>query len=948
MSHIFDGIASFFSTLEQTYKIGYEITSGVFVGLFLLVVLFAFIATSRSYEAKLIKAIDMLNGYFVNNPKITEDNLVLFNQIMRHKKVPKLLRKHWQQFMLYREHNASYYMSFENCVVIPLRNSKFKRDRLIMNLFAYILAGFAFVFNTYLVKEGLELSAMMQALFFAPVLILIINYICSIVLNLKENAIINDLNQNYQYFETNIDKATKTLPEFVDYEILFEKQEIKKGIPILYQYLQKRAEEEQRELELARLKNVEHEKFNFDEAGLAGSLVLERAMQEAENYIAERKKYGQDIEQINSEITQEDMNYREITKEYNRQMQVSKESFANFKQQLEQASSTIEANYLKKQQQQELDRQRNLERDFDTATDRHKKVIESYQAELDSIDNFIAESRKSLQDAMMAEFATYSGKVYDEAKKVVDEREKDKYAKTKQEIKNLEEQLYAKNKELEAIYNNGGKLPETEEVEEVVKPKEKQNVKFVEETEVSKPIEDVNNEVEEQSAMEEQQVQDTTEHSEENSYTEMNENLFEENKETTEDNSDFNWNFDSYKTETNEDSAWNFSTEEKPEETKDETSESFGTMSLSEFDKQENNSEETGEYQSYSDYLKQENLDSFKLDNEEENHSSTEEENIPSEQEKSDDDFSWFKESNEKSTVQEDESEKQGVNVDEESLENKEDADDDFEWFDEFLKESEGTEDDEDEEQEGQEGKTIEIDNEPAKVAIAKDVDAEDNSEEKIEAVAKKRPGRPRKVVTTVEEKPKGKPGRPKKVVVESETNTSGKKRGRPRKEVVVDAEPKRKPGRPKKTDNNSNKLNVVAENSKPKARRGRPKKVVTNVEVKEEKRGRGRPKKKKAGRPRKVVEELKVEDKPKKQVGRPKKSTTAKENTSVKRGRGRPKKSKAGRPAKMDINNVDADIDLEAYLKVIDNAIAEENAKIKKTQRALENNANIKTKKKK
>ena len=128
------------------------------------------------------------------------------------------------------------------------------------------------------------------------------------------------------------------------------------------------AEEEKRELERARLKNVEHEKFNFDDTGVEASLVLERAMQEAENYIAERKKYIQDTQQINSDITQEDMNYREITKEYNRQMQVSKETFENFKAQLAEASSTIEANYLKKQQQQELDRQRNLERDFDTAT----------------------------------------------------------------------------------------------------------------------------------------------------------------------------------------------------------------------------------------------------------------------------------------------------------------------------------------------------------------------------------------------------------------------------------------------------------------------------------------------------------------------------------------------------------------------------------------------------
>lgn len=55
----------------------------------------------------------------------------------------------------------------------------------------------------------------------------------------------------------------------------------------------------------------------------------------------------QDIEQINADITQEEMNFRETTKEYQRQMQVSKESFDNFKAQLEEVSSTIEANYLK-------------------------------------------------------------------------------------------------------------------------------------------------------------------------------------------------------------------------------------------------------------------------------------------------------------------------------------------------------------------------------------------------------------------------------------------------------------------------------------------------------------------------------------------------------------------------------------------------------------------------
>ena len=310
--------------------------------------------------------------------------------------------------------------------------------------------------------------------------------------------------QNYQYFEVNIDKATETLPEYVDYEVLFDRNEIKKGIPILYAYLQKRAEEEQRELERARLKNVEHEKFNFDDQGVAASLVLERAMQEAENYIAERKKYIQDTAQINSDITQEDMNYREITKEYNRQMQVSKETFANFKSQLEDVSSTIEANYLKKQQQQELDRQRNLERDFDTATERHKKVIESYHAELDAVDKFIAQSRKALEDAMKNEFDSYSSKVYDEVKKVVDEREKDKYNKLKEEIAKLEESLISKNQELDHVYEQNQIMSDKlEEIGIAVNEQpgyassfkqnevEKAEVKFEEPLELNKPTDEV-------------------------------------------------------------------------------------------------------------------------------------------------------------------------------------------------------------------------------------------------------------------------------------------------------------------------------------------------------------------------------------------------------------------------------------------------------------------------
>ncbi len=449
MVDIFRYVDKFFRSLTQYLTYNYVFI--IFVGLFLFTAVCVIFFTSRSYEARLIKAIDKFNVYFIDNPHINEENLVSFNAKMKSKKVPKQLRKSWQQFVLYREGKASSYMSFENCVSNPIKNSTYTRDLKTMNTFAWIFSLCSVVLNAYYCYET-ELAVVFRTILLAPIIIMLLNCLIQIFLNLRHSAIVSDLFQNYQYFEVNIDKATETLPEYVDYEVLFDKNEIKKGIPILYAYLQRRAEEEQRELERARLKNVEHEKFNFDDQGVAASLVLERAMQEAENYIAERKKYNQDIGQINSDMTQEDLNYREITKEYNRQMQVSKETFENFKSQLSEVSSSIEANYLKKQQQQELDRQRNLERDFDTATERHKKVIDDFQAELDTVDKFIAASRKNLENAMKSEFSSYSSKVYDEAQKLVEERQREKENELKQTIEDLEELLVSKNQELDNVY----------------------------------------------------------------------------------------------------------------------------------------------------------------------------------------------------------------------------------------------------------------------------------------------------------------------------------------------------------------------------------------------------------------------------------------------------------------------------------------------------------------
>lgn len=455
--NLFDELDKFFLSFGDYFTFNHILW--LFVALFLATMVIVIIVCSRTYESKLIKSIDKFNNYFASNPQITEDNLFQFNNMMKSNGVPKQLRKQWQQFVLYRENVASSYMSFDICVSSPLKNSGYKRAVKVMNILSYIYVLLSVLFNAYCMYENLtDVGWFFQHMLITPVLILLLNYVVTIFMDARYNAIVADIYANYQYFTTNMDKATSTIPEYVDYEVLFDKNEIKRGIPILYAYLQRRAEEEKRELDRARLKNIEHEKFNFDEAGIESSLVLERAMQEAENYIAERKKYLQDVEQINSEITQEELNFREATKEYQRQMQVSKESFANFKEQLEQVSSSIEANYLKKQQQQELDRQRNLERDYDSANENHKRVMENFQAELTNLENEIKQSRVTLEKGMMSEFSTYSNKVYDAAKKLVDEREQQQKLKLKAEIKALEEKLAAKDQELNNIYAQNQQL----------------------------------------------------------------------------------------------------------------------------------------------------------------------------------------------------------------------------------------------------------------------------------------------------------------------------------------------------------------------------------------------------------------------------------------------------------------------------------------------------------
>ena len=449
LASVFDEVINFFNTVGS--YISFDILMYAGLGVLALLVLVLIIQVNHSFEIKMVKTIDGLNAFLTNNPKITDDNLVAFNNKM--KKAPHSLRIQWQQFMLYREGKPSSYLSFKNCVENPMTGNSYKQTLRGSAMLAGVLVAFLMLFGVF-AQGGIitDLSKFAKYVLLLPLCVGIIYSIIYIFVTARLSAITADLFNNFQYFEKNIDKATASLPDYVDYEVLFSKKEIRQGIPVLFEYLEKRAQVEQQELERAREKNIEHEKYNFDKAGLESSLVLDRAMSEAERYLSDRNKIMQEIEQRDNEINSLQAKFKEYTKEYQRKMQASKENVERLKTQLDQAASNIEANYIKKQYSDEINRQQLLEKDFDSKNQENRQNIAVLQQDISERQEQIDNLRGVLEESMMSEFDSYSKKVYDKVEDAVNKQQQKRMQNIDAARIQAEERLAEKERELEQLY----------------------------------------------------------------------------------------------------------------------------------------------------------------------------------------------------------------------------------------------------------------------------------------------------------------------------------------------------------------------------------------------------------------------------------------------------------------------------------------------------------------
>ena len=475
---LFDGIFKFIETyfngLGSSMK-NLDILFYVFVGLELLFVIYFLVKSHFAYQFRLIRAIDKINIYLLNNSYINENNLIEFNKKM--KKVPKVLRYRWQQYMLYREQSPSFYMSSNNVIEKPLRSSSVKYNIKTMKALTIIFTTLSVLLSAAVLALGQTQTSFIAPIIFRiliiPSMIIFIGCVYGIYQNARQSANLSDLYQTFHIFQRLIDKAVTTMPEYVDFEVLFTKKEIAKGIPALNEYLEKRARQEQEELEKARRNAVDHEVYDFGSVDISGSLILDRAMKETEIYLSLRNRLLAEIQQVESQIDTLKKSYDNTQREIQRKMQTAKENIERIRMQQESSTNRIEGNYLKKQQDQEISKLTQLEKDNTEETYRFNQELEVLTSEIDKKKAELEERRKYIEKAMLAEYKTYSTKVFKNLLKVANEKEKeeretlaetkDSYAQQIVELKDKVQELSYENTQLkDRIKNFDSELSEKE------------------------------------------------------------------------------------------------------------------------------------------------------------------------------------------------------------------------------------------------------------------------------------------------------------------------------------------------------------------------------------------------------------------------------------------------------------------------------------------------------
>ena len=411
----------------------------------LFILLFA-IKTVFSYEARLKRSLDKLNKWLFTNKKIDENNIAEFNALV--KKGPKRLVYYWQQYILYRDGGPANYLTEENVIEKPLKTSSWKNN--IRNLM--LLTGVWSVISLILgfatqPTQAFSAQVVAYALIY-PALVLLLG--CIAVFFIKGKRVINldDIYHMYHLFSRFLTNACAELTPYIDFDLLFTAKEIENGNPQLREYYEQRARKAKEEFETAKKNEVKPSDFNFENVGVDGALLLDRAMKESEIYINKRTTTLSQIAQVEAQKDALRRNYENVQMDLQRKIQASKENIQKLIEQQAATTSRIEVGLLKQQQDKEISKQASLQKDYDQEESRYKSSKEELDKEIERLNVILKDCLEVATKGMVSEYHSFFEKVMRSAykvaeKKVIDEKndlvkERDK---NEEELINVQTQI---------------------------------------------------------------------------------------------------------------------------------------------------------------------------------------------------------------------------------------------------------------------------------------------------------------------------------------------------------------------------------------------------------------------------------------------------------------------------------------------------------------------------
>lgn len=418
-----------------------------------LVFLFALL-TAYCYERRLARSIDKLNAWLFNNRKINADNIKEFNALVR--KGPKRLQYYWQQFILFREGDPTSYMSLENLVEKPLKTSVWDNNIKNLKIATIIWAGITLIFSIALANDA---SAGISALSLTlPVIVIAIGFIAAIFMKSRKTLNLDDIYQHYHIFARFVSNACVDLPSYIDFDLLFDSKEIAKGNPQLREYYEARARKAKEEFENAQKSDVEYVEYDFVEAGVDGSLVLERAMHETEAFINKKTSILAKIAHVEAEKEALRRNYENVQKDLQRKIQACKENINKLIAQQEATTNRMEVGFIRKQQEQEISKQESLQTEYDQEETRYAISTEELNQEIAKLRKELDDSKDSVQKAMISEYQTFYEKVMTSAKNQANRRVEKEKSELVKERDNSERELVVVQTQIKRLVDENNTL----------------------------------------------------------------------------------------------------------------------------------------------------------------------------------------------------------------------------------------------------------------------------------------------------------------------------------------------------------------------------------------------------------------------------------------------------------------------------------------------------------